>query len=398
MALQDIDSGVRYAAVNRLTDQAALVKVALQDSGDIRYSAIVRLTEEPLLAKVVIESTGDLANIQGRLTDQTQLTKVAAEARLISHRIWAIGKITEQEPLRQWAEHSPFSAIRKTAVSRITDDAFLLQRLPVEPSFAVRLAIVDSLSDKVSKSYVARHAYHEKERSMALSWLNDPQENAEAQKLFAKTMAMERDKVDDEVLLQRILEGELDVIRFVAVSRLKEPAVIEQAALRSQDRAVLKILLAKIKDDASLGRIAAGAADPAMRLAAAQKAGIKSWRDIFGGIEAGAPAGKLDAPLAALSLFKVVPTDARNSLQAACLTLIRHGDDSYLPELCDLLPDYGDKELAEIYLNCGRLDLVQVAKEWAYNKGYTVGTRGEKIANPSAKAVFGKPVVMPGGI
>jgi hypothetical protein len=112
-----------------------------------------------------------------------------------------------------------------------------------------------------------------------------------------------------------------------------------------------------------------------MRLAAMQKVGAKSWKEIFDVATAkGATAQMLGDVLAAVSLFPKVQSDAVNGVQHACLNLIRRGDESRIPEMVDLLVDYGDKTLAEDYLNCNQPDLDAAARKWAGRRGYSVGT------------------------
>ena len=159
----------------------------------------------------------------------------------------------------------------------------------------------------------------------------------------------------------------------------------EQAALRAGDREVLRILLAKLEDEAVLKRIAAAAGDRAMRLAAAQKAGAKSWKGIFGAATArGATVQMLGDALAAASLFPEVQSDAVNGVQGACLNLIRRGDESRIPEMVDLLERYGDKRLAEDCINCGQPDLEAAGGHWARRRGYSV-TKG----SGSSRATWG---------
>jgi len=59
-------------------------------------------------------------------------------------------------------------------------------------------------------------------------------------------------------------------------------------------------------------------------------------------------------------------------VQQASLNLIRNGDESRIPEMVDLLEDYGDRRLAEDYLNCGQPDLNAAALRWARRRGYSV--------------------------
>jgi len=180
-------------------------------------------------------------------------------------------------------------------------------------------------------------------------------------------------ETDSARLLALALEGEFDVLRAAAARRLIDSGAIEQAALRAGDRQVLKILLATLEDNAMLTRIAAAADDRAMRLAAAQKAKAKSWKEIFDAATANAAAAQmLGDALAAVSLFPELQPEAVSGVQQACLNLIRCGDESRIPEMVDLLENYGDKTLAEDYLNCGQPDLDAAGRTWGRRRGYKV--------------------------
>lgn len=48
-----------------------------------------------------------------------------------------------------------------------------------------------------------------------------------------------------------------------------------------------------------------------------------------------------------------------------CHNYIRQGDESRIPELRELLLRFGDKPLAEDYLNCGHPMMAKAATEWA---------------------------------
>jgi hypothetical protein len=60
-------------------------------------------------------------------------------------------------------------------------------------------------------------------------------------------------------------------------------------------------------------------------------------------------------------------------VQQATLNMIRRSDESRIPEMVDLLESYGDKTLAEDYLNYGQPDLDAAARKWANRRGYSVG-------------------------
>ena len=313
-----------------------------------------------------------------KLTDQAVLAKVAVEEKWLDIRVAAITKVTDQVLLRQWAGKDPQAAIRQAAVRGIADDRFLTQRLTTEPSVAVRAAIVGTLRNKDSLRVVALTAYHWTDREQALKRLRGADQGlasdvAAAHKALARMVETLATETDSSRLLVLALEGEFDVLRAAAVRRLSDPAALEQAALRASDREVLKILLAKLEDKSMLNRIAAAADDRAMRLAAAQKNGTRSWKKIFDAANAkGATVQMLGDALAVASFFPKVQPDAVSGVQHACLNLIRRGNESRIPEMVDLLDDYGDKTLAEDYLNCGQPDLDAEAREWARWRRYNI--------------------------
>jgi hypothetical protein len=48
------------------------------------------------------------------------------------------------------------------------------------------------------------------------------------------------------------------------------------------------------------------------------------------------------------------------------------GDERFIDPLIEALLKYDDKDLAEVYLNCGNSQLVKVAQAWASEYGYTI--------------------------
>jgi hypothetical protein len=307
------------------------------------------------------------------------LAKLAVEAKWLDVRVTAIGEVGDQMLLRQWAEEDAQAAIRQAAVTRIAGDGFLVQRLWTESSAAVHTAIVKTLRKQDSLRDVALTAYHQKDREQALQRLRQ-RESPVVDVVSTMREALERrlealdTETDSGKLLALALDGNVDVLRAAAARRLSDPIALEQAALHANDREVLKILLEKLNDKAILSHIAEAADDRPMRLAAARKAGAKSWQHIFDAANAkGATVEMLGDALAAVSLFSEVQREAVKRVQHACLSLIQRGDESRITEMVDLLEGYGDKTLAEAYLNCCQPDLNAAARTWAERRGYTVG-------------------------
>ena len=397
---------LRRTAVRKLDqwkDKDLLVKLVLDKDREVRriaveklrvvnwdvYRAAVRkLTDQALLAALAEEHNDKVIRQTAveQIHDQAFLEQVAAKSKWLEIRITAIGKMTNQSVLCQWAEKDNQAAIRLASVKKIAADNFLVQRLPSEPSASVRSAIIAALQQKDSLRQVALTAYYQEDRdyaekrlrqAMGFHWFwqreNPVSDVARGHKALAKKLKQLAVETDSGKLLTRVIDGQFDVLCATAARRLSDPAALEKAATHARDRQVLKILLAKLQEKSILNRIASCAEDRAMRLAAAKKAGAKSWQEIFNSVTtlAGTIESLGDA-LAAVSLFPSVEPQAVEGVQNASLNLIRRGDESRIPEMVDLLEGYGDRTLAEDFLNCGQPDLNGAAVKWANRRGYSV--------------------------
>ena len=88
----------RVAAVEKLTDQTLLAKIAVEDKHRwVRVAAVERLTDQTLLAKIAVEDKDwavRKATVE-RLTNQTLLTKIAIEDEDRTVRKAASAKVTD---------------------------------------------------------------------------------------------------------------------------------------------------------------------------------------------------------------------------------------------------------------------------------------------------------------
>ncbi len=427
IALYHKNSRIREAAVDVIQDQKVLEQIALMESsfsGDrsISRTAIKKITNPVILKKIISDNYSDwlikiiaklrlveLAKQQGtqslavilvKATDisDTVFRKIALldlmhENLLIplayfeknqSLRKMAIRLLDNQAVLQDLAEHNPSANIRETAVTGISNDAFLLQRANTDSSAAVRLAAVRTFHDKKTALKAIKQSYYYDARSAAYRYLTDIDDVKliKQAKVVAKKYSKMINKLyssnDSVFLIKESLQGKIDVYREVAASKLSKPVDIARVASSSNDRPVLMQLLKKIEDTEALKKLAATAVNQPMRLAAAQKSGLKSWDAIFESAtnRTDSSVQALGDALAAVALFKKTQTGVKNSVQQAALELIRIGNESRIPEMVDLLTLYGNTQLAEDYLNCGQPDLNSAAKAWATKNGYNIQKGG----------------------
>jgi len=185
-------------------------------------------------------------------------------------------------------------------------------------------------------------------------------------------------ETDSGKLLALALDGGVDVLRAAAARQLSDPVAVAQASVHATGREVQKILLEKLKDKAVLSQIAETADDRPMQLAAAVKAEVKTWQQVFdAGDATSVRMDGLGEAVATASLFADVQREAARWVRQACVALIRRGDETHIPAMVDLLEGYGDTTLAEAYLNSGQPDLETAARTWADLRGYTIGPGAE---------------------
>jgi len=313
--------------------------------------------------------------------------ELARNEKDIDVRRTAILLLKDQEELKRQAV-GPHAVIREAAVMGISDESFLLARVHAreESSPTVRSAIVGALRTQASIAEAAQTAYYGDVREAAAKRVSDPALSVQVNATQAVIAAQAQAAASGEAtarLVKQALNGSFDVVCQAAARRLQNQDDLAAVALAAGDRDVLKIVLGKLTDPELLKKVAAGAVDTPMRLAAASKAGLRTWDDIFGEATGrGADSTALGDALAAVSLYSDVQSAANQAVTQACLAMIRQGDESRIPEMTDLLMLYGDVPLAEDYLNCGQPDLDNAGTRWGNAHGYNVGRgNGSNRAN-----------------
>ena len=148
IAVEDTNADVRYLAVKKLTDQAVLAKIAVKDREPyVRRAAVQNLTDQAALAKVAVEDKEWRIRDSAveKLTDQALLAKIAVEATEASVRPAAVRNLTDQALLAKIAVNDKDSDVREAAVEKLTDQALLAKIAVVDKDRSVRAKAIAAM-------------------------------------------------------------------------------------------------------------------------------------------------------------------------------------------------------------------------------------------------------------
>lgn len=404
IAKLDDQSYIREIAMGKINDQNFYADVAENDNNsETRLFAAKRLTD-PALVQHAFEQKGLTENrnrssfaekyanrpvrlfLLSKIENQKLLKSVVANPDYdVAYKRIALKNINDQVYLRE-VINTENAATREVAVESVTDDEYLLSLMSREPSKAVRTAIVNAMTDSSFVENVATGSFWTDDRQTALNRLQQSFNRPTARALSVhKSIYGRAEKLRSGVLgteenISTALSGKFDVWRTAAADGLSEIQSIEQVALKSKDRDVLRIMLAKLiaQKDTNIDtakNVAADAVAPSMRLAVAEQIGLTSWNKIFEEATAiDATAEMLEHALNAVNLHPKALEDVKDAVQNGALDLIRNGDENRIGDLGDMLERYGDKRLAEDYVNSGHPDLASAARAWARKRGYSEDT------------------------
>jgi hypothetical protein len=359
---------IQKMAVDELTNQSVLAMVVVEfDEPELQKAAFRKISDQSALATIVLKGKGE------EIIDSA----------------WF--KLTNQEILKQLADTVKAAGIRIRAVSKINDDNFLLNRCRFDISDAVRKAAVEQIkSDDILTrvaitSYYDELRYYAKEKVKNAVYYNDQpdiidQQRELSNKIDAADANFEQklDKINNETdqdnLAELAINSDFDVLCLEAVKQVVNQQALTYIILQSTDRNVVKIAFAKLSDWGALKEVAEKAPDDAIKIAASLKLKFKTLDEVFSeALKNGKSSKELGDVLAALALLPD-QDEINTQVTEACLTLIKRGDESRIPELVELLVSYGDIALTEDYLNCGQPDLYTAGEQWANRHGYDIGS------------------------
>jgi hypothetical protein len=146
--------------VGKLSDQAALVKIAAEDKAfAVRYAALLRITDQAELAQIAVESQiADFRDVAvAKLDNQTPLAKVAVEGEDPRVRYVAVAKVTSQPLLARIAVDDKDAAVRDAAVAKLSDQALLARIAATDKSAVVRAFAAGRLTDQTLLAKTSEH-------------------------------------------------------------------------------------------------------------------------------------------------------------------------------------------------------------------------------------------------
>lgn len=391
-ALHAKHGGVRLLAIDKLTDQKTLAHILLNAaSNEARFYAANKTSDQEVLSKAALAENSEKTRraIVKNLTNQQILAKIVLEEKLDSVRMASLQNLHTQEVLFKVGLQDSNSEIRWLAVKKITDIGYLSkiadedieiqQQLETEIFAKKRKPLIYQIHTLGSLTHTALTAYFVDVRHDALQLLKERKELTVIAKIQNSHSKLEKrvDSVmalnDNQKLFNLITDAEFDVVRKAAAKQLNEPALAENILTKFRldaiDFAVFADVLKNLNVESRLNRIISNAVDPAIRLAAAKKAGTKSWDEIFTLASVhGSNIQMLDDAVAAVSLFpnksKDELRDFRTALSNACDNLIANSDESRLPQMLALFKQFSYSDIALKYIKSGQPQLQEIAREW----------------------------------
>ena len=373
-----VEKRVKINAIKQIQNEEILRKIALKElsgeDGSLNYQAINTLVEkiknEALLFRIaksyydkdgIVSDRGMelLSKIIPKINNEEMIFELIKNLKDEKIVMASLKKITAPEFLKSLVDSSKIINVRIASLYRINDQSILYDITQTNNNYQLKSIAFIKLDDEMLQKMVTDPNTDYTEKSNAMEKIKDQS--------FLYNLICDRQL--SATAFNRITDKDLQSLRERAFKRITDQDVLMQMAQDSIEWEIRQEAFRKL-DDASLQKIASGAAkDKALVVAANIRLKNTTWEEEFSN-QSSAYLGNVIGAAALVDTPKPTP----ESVVKACHTYIRRGDTARLPELRDLLLRYGDKTLAEDYLNCGNGRLREAATEWARKNGYNVGS------------------------
>ncbi len=162
IAVEDDDPVVQDVAISMITDQELLGKIVFSPDKPPRYvysrgAALRTLTDQSLVATAILKERtqdwhldpDDYKDAVNMLTSQTLLAKVAVETKSDFVRTLVAKRVEDQSLLRRLALTDENSDVRSAAVERLTDEALLAEIAVKDKDADVRASAFAGVRDEL---------------------------------------------------------------------------------------------------------------------------------------------------------------------------------------------------------------------------------------------------------
>jgi len=300
----------------------------------------------PIASKALAARIADI----NQMTDLNALTKLACTDKDSAVRKAALRRISDPIALGKVACDARESDVRWTAINRVTDSDVLMKVARQNNGWDgyLNAAAVERLNDQAALFQLACDATNWPGLWTVRNHATSKLTNQEA----LATVACE--------------EHEPQICR-TAVRGLTNQDLLARVLLHGGDfSAVRKHAFNKL-DSVHLTSVITQAKDPAQVMAAKIKLGELNWDQAF--ILESLNTNGLGNVVGAAALVNR-PQPETNAVVSVCHRLVAQGSGMRISELIDLLNRFGDRALAEDYVNSGEHELVFFGAKWADNHGY----------------------------
>lgn len=309
-------------------------------------NAANRIYNEELLYRIAIRHKDKqvIDNLVNKINNEELLYQLIQILKDNKVRLDAVEKITDLNLLKKVVDSTNVITLRVNALSKIDDQSYLYQYALVDEDYSISNAAIKKLNEEMLQKIVADTIIGFSNKLAAINRISDQQF------LFGL--------VGDEQLRPHVIE------------KITSQDLLLKIAQENKNFDTRKIAFNKL-DTVTLEKVAKGTSkDRALEVAAKIILNRTNWDTEFSN-KSSEYLGYAIGAAALIDNNKNQPTSA--SVVKACHTYIRRGDKSRISELRDLLLRYGDKALAEDYLNCGNNELYEAAREWGSRRGYNIG-------------------------
>lgn len=363
----------RIKAVNNLTDQNVLYKVALEDiSYEVKIAALNKISDQNIISRLIFESYEPNLCLEAlnKITDQNILYKLSMEGSNLNLRIAATNKITDQKLINSLVAESKDYKLRSELINKISDQSTLYTIALNDLSYNVKLAAFNKITDQ---NLINKLATESKERNLILEAVVKVSDQNTLYKIasenddyYIRSEALNR--INQSYLAKLAVESEELSLRLKVSDMLTNQTELLYVTQNASDPTIREEAFNKLNNN-SLDILTREAKDPVLVFSAKIRLERIHWKEVFSGKNSSTI--YLGNALKA-ALLVDEPRPAQYDVIYACNKFIELGDSSIISVMDGLLFKFGNISMAEDYINSGNGYLESSGRSWAYNNGYTV--------------------------